>query len=178
MTDVGRGNARALVERLFEGENEEHVVGRAADGVDALGAPRPDRGTHEVHRRDAAATQLLFDAEIEIGRVDPHEDLRHRVREAAHEVAAKTHETRQVREHFDVAAHGEFANVVPGVKARFHHARTAHAVLRGALHASRDFGKHEARDEVAARLAREPDGSVLFRGGNRMMVAHGISSVS
>ena len=55
---------------------------------------------------------------------------------------------------------------------RLDHARAAHAVLRRALHAACDFGDDEARDEVAARFAREPDGAVLLGGGNKVMVAH------
>ena len=172
MADEGGGHAGLAVDLLLEREDEQHVVDGAADRLDALGTPGPDRGAHEVNGRNAAAAQLLLDGEVEVGSVDAHKHLRHRVAEAGDEVLAEAQQARQVREHFDIAAHGKLARVVPGAKARGAHLVAAHAVLRSTAHACGHLRNHKARDEVAARLAGKPDSAVAFKRRNGRLNAH------
>ena len=125
-----------------------------------------------MHGRNAAAAQLLLDAEIEVRRINTHEDARIGSGKLLDEFGAKPQKTRQMRKNLNVASHGEFADVVPGMEPGSPHARSAHAVLSGSLKALFDLREREARDVVAARFSGKPDDAVGFKSRIRTMSAH------
>ena len=49
---VGCRNPRLIVDRLFKGKDEKHVVRSPPDLFNALGPPRPNRGRDKMHRGD------------------------------------------------------------------------------------------------------------------------------
>ena len=75
------------------------------------------------------------------------------VGDALQQLAAQAQQPRQVAQHFDVAAHGQLAHVVPRVESRLDHAVAADAAQAERGFASLQFGQHAGRQQVARRLA-------------------------
>src|SRR5205814_2411094 len=104
---VAHWNARLAIDRLLEGEEDQHVVDRARDAVDALRTPRPERGPHVMHGADPRGLEALLEAQVEVGRVDPDEKIGTILDELRAELSPDAEDFRQVLERLDVAAHGE-----------------------------------------------------------------------
>ena len=76
-----------------------------------------------MDRAHARALELRFQAEIEIRRIDADEQPRLRPQEPAAQPVPDTHELRQVREHFHIAAQRELRHRVPGFAPGRNHLR-------------------------------------------------------
>ena len=70
MADESRGNAGFFIDRRFKRKHRQHVTDGFLDLVDALAAPRPDRWTHIVNRRNAGALEPFLECQIEIRCID------------------------------------------------------------------------------------------------------------
>ena len=74
MTDICCVNAGALINLLLEGEDQEHMVNRSADLVDALRTPGPNGRAHKMHGRNTAAAKFLLNAEVKVRRINAHKN--------------------------------------------------------------------------------------------------------
>ena len=74
MADIRCVNAGALINLLLEGEDQEHMVNRSADLVDALRTPGPNGRAHKMHGRNTAAAKFLLNAEIKVRCINAHKN--------------------------------------------------------------------------------------------------------
>ena len=58
------------IERLFEGEDYQHLVDVLANELDALFFPGPELGAYEKDDGDAEAVEFFCEAEMDVGKVD------------------------------------------------------------------------------------------------------------
>ena len=105
------------VDLRLERKDAQHEVGRAADLVDPLAAPGPDRRADEMDRLHSRGLELDLDAEVEVGRVDADEGIGPGGEQALDEPAADRQDLAQVAEHLGIAAHRELVVRPPGGKA-------------------------------------------------------------
>ena len=76
MADELDRHTRPPVDRGLEGEHGEHQRDAPADRLDASAAPRPDLRRDEVDDRHAGAARRARQAQVELGKIDDHEDTR------------------------------------------------------------------------------------------------------
>ncbi len=67
VADVGGGDAFAVEEVLFEGEDTEEAAENAAEGFDAAFSPGPDLRGDQVEDGDGVLMEAGGDAEVEVG---------------------------------------------------------------------------------------------------------------
>ncbi len=100
-------------------------------------------------------TQLFFERQIEVRRVDADEHLGPRCDHAVAQRATKTQQPRQMPQHFDVAAHRQLAYVMPGIEAGADHAVAADADAVHFWRSLQDFGNDGRCEQIAGRFARD-----------------------
>ena len=76
MADELHGDAVRLVKILLEGKQHQHQIHRTANPPDPPGPPGPNLRAHIVHGAHPGGAQTFFQGEIELGRIDPDEEIR------------------------------------------------------------------------------------------------------
>jgi hypothetical protein len=108
MTDVGGFDAMLGQQLGLEREDAQHMVGRAADFLHAIGTPGPDRRADKVHGLDAGFTQAGFQPQVEVGRIHTDEHRGRMRNQALTQLFANTEQLGHARQHFPaVAVHGQ-----------------------------------------------------------------------
>ena len=158
VADVGHGHDLPAVQLDLEGEQHQHMRDRAADLVDALEAPGPDRRADEMHGGNAGGAQLFFQAQVEVRRIDPHEHVRTPVQRAAEGVAPGADQARRPAQRIDVAEHGQRVHGVPGLEAFPGHGRAADAPGPDLRIARPQAAQHARRQQVAGGFSGHDGG--------------------
>src|SRR5258708_11001711 len=122
VADVSGWNAVFLEKSLFKGEDTEKAFDRSAQDPHSTFAPSPCLRGDQVHDRDAVATQLLGDAEVEIGGVGEHGDVGALQGNRTNEVAEQAVDTRDGPDHFYESNDGDGSRGNDGADAGDPHA--------------------------------------------------------
>src|SRR5690606_24267072 len=109
----------------------EHTVGAAADLGGALLAPGPDRRADVMNGGDAGVLQMVFQAKVEVWRIDADEHVGLPLEQATTQVAAKAQQSRQMAQRFGQARDGECTAVVRADRTGIAHASAANAAEFG-----------------------------------------------
>ena len=108
MSDIGGGNAVLLQQGRLERKQAQHVVCTAADGVNAVRPPGPDRRAYEMHRANALLTQVFFEAEIEIRSIHTDEQVGFFMQEPLLQLSANAPQAVDTLKYFEaVTMHGQ-----------------------------------------------------------------------
>ena len=70
MADVADLDPFVAVERLFERENDEHLIHDLADGAQPPSPPRPHLGAHVIKDGNPESVEPLSQTQVEAGKVD------------------------------------------------------------------------------------------------------------
>ena len=127
MAAVGGGDASLAIDGFLEGKDQQHVVHRLADLLDAFTPPGPDGRTDEMIGAHAGSPQPGFQPQIEVGGVHADEGLGGPAQQPQAELAAYPQKARQCLESFGVAMDGQPFGRPPGLETLGLHARTANA---------------------------------------------------
>src|SRR5262249_30223321 len=111
MPDERDGYPRFLVELFLEREDHEHARDRLADLVDTPAPPRPDLRRDVVDDGNVAALELAGEAEVEVGVVDEHREIRPLAVPPGEQAAKDPAETAEVPHALDEAHDRELAHV-------------------------------------------------------------------
>ena len=76
VADIVHGHAVAGIELDLEGQDTDEAVHMAAQEIDAAFAPGPELGTDVIDHGDVQALGDLGHAEMKVGGVDEHHDVR------------------------------------------------------------------------------------------------------
>ena len=164
---VGGGNAVACQQLGLEREDAQHMVGCAADLLDALGAPGPDGRADEMHGLDARSAQIHFQAQVEVGRIDADEHVGLALQQARTQALADQDDVGQAAQQLKaVAVHGQLFAGPPGVKAALRHLGAANAAAGQARPQVLQAIEQQAREQIARGLARHhrDAGGVVWHG--------------
>ena len=149
VTNVGGGDAGALVDFGFAGEQTKNVRDGGADFFDAPATPRPDGGADEMHGGNTGGFQAGFQREVEVGRVDADEQVGRRGQQALPQAGANGENFGGVTQGVDKAVDGErFKRVQAGETLRLHE-RAANAEKFG-VRVARAQGGEQVRGEQVA----------------------------
>ena len=137
MAAVGGGDAGLAVDGFLEGKDQQHVVHRLADLLDALASPGPDGRTDEMIGAHAGSPQPGFQPQVEVGGIHADEGLGGPAQQPLAELAAYPQQARQCLEGFGVAMDSQPFGRPPGLEALGLHARAANAGTDRAVRAGR-----------------------------------------
>ena len=147
VTYVGRGNTVLRQQRRLERKNAQHMVRAAANSLQPVRPPSPDRRADKVHRLDALLAQIFFQLQIEIWRIHADKELRLFNGESLQELLAYTHDFAVAQQHVQTeTVHREFFVRPPGLKPVRRHARAAD---------TRDFQARPALSHGAKQKSRQ-----------------------
>ena len=155
VADADRRHAVLVVHRGFKRKEAEHEVNAAANFVDALFFPCPQRRADVMHRLHAARVQGAGDAQVEIGGVDADEHIRRVARPMGKQRFLRGEDVRQVAQHLDQPHHREAVHVNQRIKPRRLHRRAADAAEARIGQAFAQGSKERCAEQVAGGFARE-----------------------
>ena len=164
MTDKTHRHLMLQIELCLEGKQTEHQVAALANLQHALLPPGPDGRTDIVHRANARLTQLQFNVEGEIRRIDANEHIGFLLDQGANQTLTPCQQFRQAAEHLDQPHHRETLHGEIGAQPLSLHQRTTDAdeldlgmPLAQGLHqaSTQDIAGRFARDQRNTQFAHE-----------------------
>ncbi len=150
MADEDRAQACGVVHAALERQQAQHEVEEARHARRAPAPPGPDLRAHVLHRPQARRMQRRREAEVELGRVDPDEDIRTAFEQRAADPRAQRQQARQVMQDLEQSHHGELLGIGEALAAGGLHARPRHADEARARRALADR-RHQRGAQVVAR---------------------------
>jgi len=127
MPDETHGNAVLFIEFGFKGQQREHQIAAFADFQHALLPPRPHGRAYVMHGLDPGTTQLKFDIEGEIRRIDTDKHIGFFGNQGLHQQLAALEQFTQAPQHFNQAHDRQAFHREVGTHALCFHQRTANA---------------------------------------------------
>ena len=137
----------------LKGEDAQHMINAAADFLDPIGAPGPDRRANKVNGLDAFSFERGFQIQIEIGCVHANKHIGALLQQPSFELIADAHDFPVMTQHLHVATHGKLVAGPPGVEATPCHLRPANAVCVKRGPAFLQTIKQQAGQQVPGGLA-------------------------
>src|SRR5690606_30109569 len=136
----------------------QHVGDGAPDALDALVTPGPDGRAYEVEGRHAGRPELFFQTQVEVGGIDPDEDIRWLGLPATGDIAVNPQQTRQALEGVDIAEHGQRMHGMPHIETGLLHGGPPDAFAAHARQPLLQTLNDPAGQQVARRLSGDqPD---------------------
>src|SRR5207302_244048 len=93
MADVRDLEIGAPIALRLEGKEREQTIDATRDLRDALGAPCPNGGAHQMQRTHPRTTQATREAQVEIRRIDADEQAHFLAPEPTREIATQSQES-------------------------------------------------------------------------------------
>jgi hypothetical protein len=76
MTDKGSGDAPLLIKALFEWEEHQNSIDRAANLGNTITSPGPYCGADQVKDGDSAKPESAFQGQVEVWGINTQEEIR------------------------------------------------------------------------------------------------------
>src|SRR5258706_9740081 len=127
MADVGRLDARLLIQLSLKRKYKQHMIDRGANLFDSLRPPGPDRWAHVVNSAHPLRAHAGFNAKVEVWRINADEHLRRRRQDTTNQLRTQPQQPWQMAYNLGIAADRQLAHMPPGVEAGGDHAVTADA---------------------------------------------------
>src|SRR5476651_1729198 len=107
MADIGYRDACLAVDLALERKQYEHVGYGSRNSAQARAAPGPDGRADVMHGGHARSLEAILEIEVEVGRVDPDEQLRTLIEQPGSEAPPDSHDFAIVPQDLDISSHGQ-----------------------------------------------------------------------